>query len=154
MFSVLSSANEARLAGDEGAWGGLVGCSGSISSRLVAIAYLIVARTASMFGVHCSRSVGSFPPRLKDRLLLLVSVCCSICVRRVVHVVHRNRKCLTVSFACPQVHWSDSVAPIRCRYPLSRVMPVRSCASIFASLRLRVLVLLRTQRYCGLNPIG
>jgi hypothetical protein len=42
-----------------------------------------------MFGVHRSGSADSFPPRWKDRLLL-------ICVQRVVHVVYRNKKCLTV----------------------------------------------------------
>jgi hypothetical protein len=44
-----------------------------------------------------------------------------------------------VSFACPLAHWSDSAAPIRCRYLLSRVIPVRNCASILASFRWRVL---------------
>jgi hypothetical protein len=42
-----------------------------------------------------------------------------------------------VSFACPHAPWSDSAAPIRCRYPLSRAIPVRSCANMLASLRLK-----------------
>ena len=33
------------------------------SSRPVAKAYLIVARTAFMLGVHCSGSDAAFPPR-------------------------------------------------------------------------------------------
>ena len=43
-----------------------------------------------------------------------------------------------VSFACPQAHCSDSAAPIRCKYPLSRAILVRNCASILASFRLKV----------------
>jgi hypothetical protein len=91
------------------------------------------------FDIHCSGSDGAFPPRWKDRLHFLVSACRSICVRWVVHVVHQKRKCLMVSSACPQAHWSDSAAPIRCRYPFSRAIPIRSCASMLASFRLRVL---------------
>jgi len=41
----------------------LVGCPASISSRPVAMANLIVARTASIFGVHVAKSVGAFPPK-------------------------------------------------------------------------------------------
>jgi hypothetical protein len=41
----------------------LVAYSTSISSRPVAMAYLTVARTASMFGAHGSRSDGAFPPK-------------------------------------------------------------------------------------------
>ena len=37
--------------------------SGAVLRRPVAIAYFTVARTASMFGVHCSGSDGAFPPR-------------------------------------------------------------------------------------------
>src|SRR5271155_1769950 len=66
-----------------------------------------------------------------------VLVSCSICVLCVVHFVHRKRKCLTVSFICPQAHLSDSAAPIRYRYPLSRAIPVRGWASMFASFRLK-----------------
>jgi hypothetical protein len=71
-------------------------------------------------------------------LPFLGSVCSSTCVRYTSHLVHRKRKCLTVSLAWPHSHWSDSAAPIRWRYPLSRAIPVRSYANILASLRLRV----------------
>jgi hypothetical protein len=70
VFSVPFLASEARPAtGYEGAWHGLVkkqgdhdtlsydglaGCSISDSRRPAAIAYLIVARTASLFGAHGS----------------------------------------------------------------------------------------------------
>jgi len=57
------------------------GGSISKSSRLVAIVNLIVARTAFMSEVHRSRSDGAFPPKKKERLPLLVSVCSSICLR-------------------------------------------------------------------------
>jgi hypothetical protein len=56
-------------------------CSTSRSSRLVAIANLIVAWTTSIFSVHVSGSVCAFPPKLKERLALLVSVYASISVR-------------------------------------------------------------------------
>jgi hypothetical protein len=36
----------------------------SVSSRLVAMAYFTVARTASIFGAHCSGSDDAFPPRI------------------------------------------------------------------------------------------
>jgi hypothetical protein len=41
-----------------------------------------------------------------------VAVYCSICIRWVIHLVHRKRKCLMVSFACPQAHRSNSVARV------------------------------------------
>jgi hypothetical protein len=70
-------------------------------------------------------------------LPLLVSVCSSICVRCTVHLVHRKRKCLIVSFVCPHSHWSDSAALIRYKYPLIRAIPVRSFVKMHASLRLK-----------------
>ena len=76
------------------------------SSRPVAIAKRIVARTASISGVHVASSVAAFPPRYKDMLPLPVSVHCSISLRCVVHLLHRKRKWSTVSRACPQSHWS------------------------------------------------
>ena len=109
-----------------------------MSNRPVAMANLIVARTASIFGVHFSGSDGAFSPKWKERLPLLVSVCASICVRYESHLVHRKRKCLTVSLVWPHSHWSDSTAPIWWRYPLSRAIPVRSCDNTLASLRLRL----------------
>jgi hypothetical protein len=77
VFNVLSSATEARPAGDTRVLGvsrgerknGIYYCwvlaawSISMSSRPVSMANLIVARTASIFGVHVSRSDGAFPPR-------------------------------------------------------------------------------------------
>lgn len=78
MFNVLSSATEARPAGDTRVlgvsrgkrkkWDLLllgVGCLVylQVSSRPVSMANLIVARTASIFGVHVSGSDGAFPPR-------------------------------------------------------------------------------------------
>lgn len=41
-----------------------------LSSRLMAIANLIVARTPSIFGVYVSRSDGAFPAKWKERLSL------------------------------------------------------------------------------------
>ena len=79
-----------------------------------------------------------FPSKIKGQAASSCSVCCSICARCIAQFVHRKRKCLIVSFACPQAHWSDSAAPIQCRYPLSFVAPVRSCANTPASLRLRI----------------
>ncbi len=38
-----------------------------------------------------------------------------------------DRTCLAVFFALPRGHWSLSVAPIRCKYPFSLAIPVRSC---------------------------
>ncbi len=70
-------------------------------------------------------------------MALFVSVCSNICARCASYIVHLKRKCSTVSLARPQAHISDSAAPIWCRYPFSRVMPVRSCASAFASLLLK-----------------
>jgi hypothetical protein len=77
VFNILSSATEARPAGDTRVlgvsrgermrwdlllWG--VGCLFYVpSSRPVAMANLIVARTASIFGVHVSGSDGAFPPK-------------------------------------------------------------------------------------------
>jgi hypothetical protein len=43
--------------------GVLAACSTSMSSRPVAMANLIVARTASRFGVHVSGSDRAFPPK-------------------------------------------------------------------------------------------
>ena len=40
-----------------------IGGFGSVSSRLEAIAYLIIVRTAFMFSVYRSGSDGAFPPR-------------------------------------------------------------------------------------------
>lgn len=77
------------LLGARGCWG-LVGvrekkwiyccrvlavCSTSMSSRPVAMANLIVARTASVFGVHASGSDGAFPlGRRRGCLFLCLSV--------------------------------------------------------------------------------
>jgi hypothetical protein len=106
----------------------------------VAIAYWTVAWTADMHGFHCVPcSDRALPPRKKDRHPLLVSVCCNSRRRCWSHRLHLNKKCLTVSFALPQAHWSVSEAPIWCKYPLRRDIPVRSWASTFASSRLRLL---------------
>lgn len=102
------------------------------------MAYLMVVRTASMFGLQLCGSDGAFPPRQYERLpLLLVSVCSDRQLRYVAHSEQLKRKCSTVSLACPQAHRSVSTAPIWCRYPLSRAMPVRSCDSTYASFRPR-----------------
>lgn len=71
-------------------------------------------------------------------MILLVSVCSDEQSRCVSHSEQLNRKCSTVSVACPQAHWSDSTIPILCRYPLNCAMPVRSCASTLASVRPKV----------------
>lgn len=55
------------------------------SSRPVAIANRMEARTASKFGVQLWSSEGDFPPRKKDMLLRWVLVHCSISVRCAVH---------------------------------------------------------------------
>jgi hypothetical protein len=102
------------------------------------MAYLMVLRTASMFGLQLCGSDGAFPPRWYERLpLLLVSVCSDRLFRYVAHSEQLKRKCSTVSLACPQAHQSVSTAPIWYRYPLSRAMPVRSCESTHASFRPR-----------------
>jgi hypothetical protein len=71
-------------------------------------------------------------------LILLVSACSDEQSRCVSHSEQLNRKCSTVSVACPQAHWSDLTIPILCRYPLSCAMPVRTCASTLASVRPKV----------------
>ena len=77
MFNVLSSATEVCPAHIQGyvlvvsyvtrrgnyCCGVLVACSVSVFNRPVAIAYLIVARTASMFGAHFSGSDSALPPK-------------------------------------------------------------------------------------------
>jgi hypothetical protein len=74
-------------------------CSPSMSSRPVAIANLIVARTAFIFGVYAPGSDRAFYLKQKERLPLLVSVCASICVWYASYLVHQKRKCLIVSLA-------------------------------------------------------
>jgi len=57
-------------------------CSRHLCSRRpVAIANLIVARTASMSGVHFCPSDAALPPRWKERLPRFSSVHCSISLR-------------------------------------------------------------------------
>jgi hypothetical protein len=54
-----------------------------VLSRPVAMANLIVARTASMFGFHFSGSDGAFPPQVEEVASSSVCMCqhwCSVCV--------------------------------------------------------------------------
>ena len=104
----------------------------------VAVAYFRVALTADIFGVHFTGSEGAFPPRKKERHPLLVLVSRNNWWRCRSHCVHRNRKCFTDSLACPHAHWSNSETPIRWRYSFSLAIPVRSWASIPASVRLKL----------------
>ncbi|OAQ59305.1 hypothetical protein VFPBJ_11617 [Purpureocillium lilacinum] len=109
----------------------------SASSLPVAIANLIVVRTAAMSGFHSSPSDPDLPPRKKDKFPILVRLYRIMPSLSEFHRLHRKRKCSTVSDAWPQLHWSvDSIptAVMLCRYPLSLHFPVRSCISILDSL--------------------
>jgi len=92
--------------------------------------------------IALGRTVLSPPNRMRGYLSLYLSVP-AICVRYMSHLVHRKRKCLTVSLAWPQAHWPDSALPIWCRYRLSRAIPVRKFANTFASRPLRLSYRLR-----------
>ena len=109
----------------------------SASSLPVAIANLIVVRTAAMSGCHRSPSDPDLPPRKKDKFPILVRLYRIMPSLSEFHRVHRNRKCSTVSAAWPQLHWSVPTALMLCRYLLSRHFPVRSCISILDSLAFR-----------------
>ncbi len=66
-------------------------------------------------------------------LLLYISVHWSISARCSVHLLHRKRKCSTVSLASPQSHWSDGAALIRNRYAFNLAIPVLNWARTEAS---------------------
>src|ERR1700761_4577532 len=78
----------------------------SASSLPVAIANLIVVRTAAMSGFHPSPSEPDLPPRKKDKFPTLVRLYRIMSSLSEFQRLHRNRKCSTVSAAWPQLHWS------------------------------------------------
>ena len=104
-----------------------------MSSLPVAMANLIVARTARMSGVHLSPSDAAFPPRKYDRFPIFACEHRNMPSRCAVHFAQRNRKCSTVSDASPHSQVSDSTVPILHRKLLSLTIPVRSCDSTSAS---------------------
>ena len=91
-----------------------------------------------MFGAHSGASWWVFPPRKNERFPLLSSVRVKRAFRRLSHLEHLKRKCLTVSLAVPHKHRSESATLIGCSYPLSPDMPVRSWTSTAASFHLNV----------------
>ncbi len=110
----------------------------TLSSRPVAIAKRIVARTAFMSGFQSSPSDVVLPPKWKEMLSLCVPGRMSVSARCVAHRVHRRRKCSTVSLACPHAHWAEGTALIRNSEAFSLAMPVLSWASMLASIQERL----------------
>ena len=91
-----------------------------------------------MFEAHSGASWCVFPPRKNERFPLLSSVRVKRAFRRLTHLGHLKRKCLTISLAVLHKHRSESVTLILCRYPLSRDMPARNWTNTAASFRLNV----------------
>ena len=114
----------------------LMSCCVSWVSRPVAKAYAIVVLTILGSGFHVCGSDSALPPTAVEIHPVLFPIRCNSCLLWLSHWEHRNMKCLTVSLATPQGHIFDSAAPIRCRYPSRRAIPVLSWARMLASPRL------------------
>ena len=105
-----------------------------------------------MFGFYLFRLDLAFFLKKYKRLLILVSFRSSICVCSVSYLIHRKRKCFTVSLAQLHTHQSNFVTPIRLKYPFRRIIPVCNCANILASFRVKASYNVRV--YCPSKAVS
>jgi len=72
---------------------------------------------------------------LLDRTKYCFYECLNYCIsdRYSVHLLHRKKKCSTVSCASPQLHWTDGAALTRNGYEFTLAMPILNWASTLAS---------------------